>query len=150
MAARISLLSFLFLFLGFTASSQLYIGKTKIKLIKGLKSKINNPQITDDSVFKIRYVDQKAGNVEKHFRFDKSGKCFSEKVIAECDTCFQTLLNMVLSYPKYEWKKINENQYISKYSEFMMIELPVEPGDYSFHIFRTEWNKALYKMLTGN
>jgi hypothetical protein len=150
MAARISIVSFLILLLAISASSQDYIGKTKVKLVKELKSLPGEPQVIDDSVFKIRFVDQNAGNVVKLFRFDKSGKCFSEEVIASCDSCFHGLLNIVLGKKKYEWKKINENQYISKYSEFMMIELPVEPGDFSFSVFHTEWNKELYRMLTGN
>lgn len=150
MVICIRLVCFLVLMLGLKAEAQSYIGKTRSKVIKELHNIMPDGYVTEDSVLKIAYVDPGSGNVEKLFKFDKSGKCYSEKVKASCESCFNALLNSVLQSKKYEWKKINENQYISKYSEFMMIELPVEPGDYSFHVFHTEWNKELYRMLTGN
>lgn len=65
------------------------------------------------------------------YSFNRSGKCQSEKVIAGCDSFFNKYLQAVLGQKKYEWKKINENQYLSKYITRMMIELPAETNNFS-------------------
>jgi hypothetical protein len=55
----------------------------------------------------------------------------------------------LLAKEKYVWKKINENQYISKFEDKIMIELPTENKSNSITIIRTDWTKILYDILAG-
>ena len=82
------------------------------------------------------------------YRFNKEGKCISEKITAYCDSCYKKFLGDLLAIKKYKWKKINENQYISGYNSKMMIELPVkEETSFFYIILRTNWNKKLYQLI---
>lgn len=83
------------------------------------------------------------------YEFDKAGKCRSEKVISRCDSCINKKLKSTLKMGKYGWKKINENQYVSKFEDKMMIELPVESNEYYYTILRMNWSKTLYDLLIG-
>ena len=60
---------------------------------------------------------------------------------------YATGLASILNQKEYNWKKINENQYISSYEKFLLLELPPESPDLSFKVFRTTWSKALYDLL---
>lgn len=139
-----------FMLVSSTASAQHYIGMSFSEIAKSFKEekgyKINN----DGTLLTFSYHDEISGTVQLKFRFDGSGKCFFEEYETACDSCIKNQLKNILSKEKYGWKKINENQYVSKFKEYLMIELPVEPGDYSFSVFRTEWNKESYKLLTGS
>lgn len=104
----------------------------------------------EKSLLTFAYNDAAAGMVQLKFRFDGDGKCFFEEYEATCDSCMKNVLKSILAKEKYGWIKINENQYVSRFKEYLMIELPVENGDYSFSVFRTEWSKQSYKMLTGS
>lgn len=83
------------------------------------------------------------------YEFDKYGKCKSEKVIAGCDTCINKWLRATLKMEKYGWRKINENQYVSKFEDRMMIELPPEGVINNYSILRMGWTKVLYDLLTS-
>lgn len=103
-----------------------------------------------DSTLVIAYKDQTVQPVVFIYTFNKKGRCWSEKIIAGCDSCFTKYLYGVLDQKKYGWKKINENQYVSNYVDRMMLEFPPENKDFSYVILRTAWTKELYRLLTGH
>jgi hypothetical protein len=136
--------------------SQNFIGRSKAQVKKILQKQIlknDSLDITltdDDSVLHYSIKAGKTLPADFIYGFTKSGKCQSEKIIALCDSCFNKFLKNVLSQKRYDWKKINENQYVSKYAARMMIELPQENTDFYYTILKTDWNKNMYKLLTGN
>jgi hypothetical protein len=138
---------------GFTQNN---IGKYKKQVKKYLQGQIKrNDSLTitltdNDSLLTFSIKAGKTLPADFIYGFNKNGKCQMEKVIAGCDSCFNKFLKNVLSQKKYDWKKINENQYVSKYNTRMMIELPPENKDFSYTILKTDWNKNMYKLLTGN
>lgn len=146
----------LFFLLPFTGFSQNFIGKSKAQVRKKLQEQIEkNDNLSilltekeSELVFTIKPV--KVLPAEFIYGFDKNGKCQSEKITAYCDSCFNKFLQDVLEQKRFDWKKINENQYVSKYRAQMMIELPAENNDFSYTILKTAWTKKLYKMLIGN
>src|SRR5436190_13679426 len=107
--------------------SQFYINKTKSQVKqelgkKFLKKDSNSASITEtDSTLLLKL--RGAGIVESDhiYRFDKSGKCSSEKTITWCDSCHEKLLQSLLAEKKYDWKKINMNQYVSDFSASLFI-----------------------------
>ncbi len=149
----IRIITFFLLLLSIPGISQTYINKSKSTVKKELAkfSVANNNLKTilteTDSFIVFLIRDPRTRNADFIYGFDQSGKCSSEKTMAGCDSCQANFLRNVLNQKKYEWVKINENQYVSKFSEKLMIELPENDKDYSFIILRMDWSKILYDML---
>ncbi|MBL7725589.1 MAG: hypothetical protein JNK27_15680 [Chitinophagaceae bacterium] len=133
--------------------SQGYINLKRTEVISTLKKKFQpagNNQATisllKDTV-KVIPADNRANEPVYIYLFDESGRCKSETIMTRCDSCLTGLLQAALAQKKYEWKKINENQYISKFEDKLMIELPPENPNHSFSFLRVEWTRKLYDLL---
>ncbi len=150
------ILAFLLFASPFTAFTQQFIGKSHAQVKKELNKKLAKEDglavvmNDNDSTIVYSYKDDKAQPVDFIYGFDKHASCWWEKVSASCDSCFRKYLADVLAQKKYEWKKINENQYISRYADHLLIELPGLSNDYSYTILHTEWTREVYDMLKGN
>ncbi len=81
------------------------------------------------------------------FVFDQKGLCLTETTNTRCDSCHDGYLKIVLDKKKYNWKKINENQYISRFEDGLMIEMFPEGEIRSFSVLRVEWTRELYELL---
>lgn len=133
--------------------SQHFIGKKKAAVMKFLqaeKSRQDSLEIVITEDASNIYYSVKPGKTQAAdfiYNFGPDGKCRTEKVKASCDSCFRKYLQKALDNKKLGWKKINENQYVSRYASRMMIELPPEANDYSFVILHSDWNRKLYKLL---
>jgi hypothetical protein len=79
--------------------------------------------------------------------FDEKGLCLTETTITRCDSCHDGYLKAVLGKKKYNWKKINENQYISRFEDNLMIELFPEGEIRSFSVLRADFTRELYDLL---
>ncbi len=145
-----------FVLLSFSGFSQNYINKTKAQVRKELNEYVSmndslNAAISETATaITLSIKGPKTLPADFIYRFDKTGKCKSEKVMGGCDSCFNKYFQAALDRKKYEWRKINENQYISGFVARMMIELPVDSKDFSFTILRTDWSKQMYDLLKGN
>lgn len=136
--------------------SQSYIGQNRKKVKKRLEQYVSSvPDYTgtfreagDSITLSMQTTDVTPTLFV--YRFDKSGKCSSEKVIANCDSCFTKFLQAALSQKEYKWKKINETQYVSDYQKKLLLEVPPENTNFSFQILKLGWSKEQYKMMTGN
>ncbi len=79
--------------------------------------------------------------------FDKKGLCMTETTSTRCDSCYNGYLEVLLNKKISNWKKINENQYISRYEDNMMIELVPEAEIRTFSIFRADFTREVYELL---
>ncbi|MCX6318228.1 MAG: hypothetical protein NTW29_13115 [Bacteroidetes bacterium] len=139
-----------------TGQAQNFINKRASQVINMLNKYDAGPGYekpvitTGDSIITMRV--KGSGKIETVFiyLFDSEGRCKSEQIKASCDSCYKKYLDGVLAQKKYQWKKINENQYISSFGKKRMIEMPAENNDFSYMILRTGWSKKLYQLLTGN
>lgn len=145
----------LLLFFPLAASSQKYIDKARADVKKELEKYVSDnktihPLLTEtDSTLVLAVNDPAAQPVSFIYGIDeKTGKCDYQKTVASCDSCYKKYLKNLLDQKTYGWKKINENQYVSKYAFQLMLELPVEDKDYSFTLFKAQWSKELYDILT--
>jgi hypothetical protein len=144
---------YLFLFSPFFICAQDKVGKTKTEIKKQLDTwktanRSLSPVITDAATTSTLTIKDPAyGLVKFIYTFNKSKICTSEKTVATNDSARTNLLNTVLEQPVHEWKKINGNQYISKFSDKLMIEIPGKPTDHSFTIYKADWTKEVYDML---
>ena len=136
-----------------TGFSQLYINKTKSQVKqelgkKFLKKDSISASITEtDSTLLMKVRGTGATEADHIYSFDKSGKCSAEKTVTWCDSCFEKLLQPVLAQKKYQWKKININQYVSEFSAGVFLEIQVTGNTYSFTIFRLNFSRKMYKFL---
>lgn len=145
----------LFLLIPVTGFSQTFIGKNKADVkneLQNQKKGGDSLSITISDKDSVLVLTQKKGDnsaTDFVFGFDKSGICQSEKIISTgCDSCFYDLLKKVLGQTKYEWKKLNENQYVSKYADRMLLEVQAENIPLYYSILRTQWTEEFYKMIT--
>jgi hypothetical protein len=136
-----------------TSFSQGFINKNKKQVIKILGkydagAEFSTHDITEtDSTVQLFIKDAAGKGTTFIYYFDKSNRCHTEEIKASCDSCYKTYLQGVLDKKKYQWKRINENQYVAGYKHQLMIELPAEKNDFSYMILRTSWTKKLYEML---
>ncbi len=79
--------------------------------------------------------------------FDEKGLCMTETTNTRCDSCHDGYLKIILDKKKYNWKKINENQYISRYEDNMMIELFPEGEIRTISVLRADFTRELYDLL---
>ena len=144
-----------FIFMPATVLSQTYINKTRVRVKKELeKFSLENDSLKTifketDSTLTFLIRDSRFSPADFFYRFDKSGKCTMEKTTASCDSCIHTYLQTALNRKEYEWKKINETQYISGFSKKMFLEIPDDSAAHSFMIFRANLSKEMYTVLRG-
>jgi hypothetical protein len=103
-----------------------------------------------DSVMTLSIRDMVYGKVQFQYTFNKDSICITEKTITSCDSCRRNYLNAVLEQGGYEWRRLNGNQYISKFGDHLMIEIPGNEKDMSFTIYQVAWTKEVYDMLLKN
>jgi hypothetical protein len=144
------------LFLPATGFSQLYINKTKSHVKQDLSKSISkNDSITSiitetDSTILMSVRGTGATEADHIYSFDNAGKCSAEKTITWCDSCFEKLLQPLLAEKKYQWKKINLNQYVARFSAGVFMEMQITGTIYSFTIFRINLTKEMYTSLFEN
>jgi hypothetical protein len=81
------------------------------------------------------------------YGFDSAGICNTEKFITDCRTCFEKQLHLLIDQPSYQWKKINENQYVSRFEDRLLLEVAPDADQYFFTLFRAVWTKEFYDIL---
>ena len=136
------------------AEAQRFISKDYDKVLKELKkynpgndSTTVNFSSTENGI-KMAVAGTRSQPVTFEYSFDTNKKCISEKIIANCDSCYKKYLNELLSKKKYGWVRLNENQYISAYKWRLMIELPVsEEKTLFYNLLKVEWSKETYAIL---
>ncbi len=149
-------LSIILFVLPVLAHSQLNINKTKAEIKKEItKSKKDNRSVKfsvyeTDSTLSIVTIKQDKEQKDLLLQFDKKGNCKMEKMSFSSDIIFKKDLSEILDLKKYEWQKVNENQYVSKFEENIMIELPADDQLKTINIIRMDWTKALYDLLLNN
>lgn len=82
-----------------------------------------------------------------NFSFNKKGQCQGETIYFTSESAFTNFLTTITQNPIYQFKKINENQYVSDYEHFLLIELPAESPEKKIGVFKTTWTRSLYDLL---
>jgi hypothetical protein len=149
-------LALLFLLLPLNLFAQEHLGKSRTEVVSSLKKFVaNNPSMEPklnetDSTIDLTVKDPKFLTTSFSYTFDSTGTCVIEKVRSACDACRGYWLKAVLDKKDYDWKKINGNQYISKFTNQVLIEIPIEDKDYTFMMFKAQWSKEMYDMLINH
>lgn len=118
--------------------------KAETALRKAYPASNNQPSVypRKDSIL-VRVNSQS----ELIFVFDEKGLCTTETINTRCDTCHDGYLKNILDKKKYNWKKINENQYISRFEDNVMIELFPEGEIRTISVLRADFTREIYDLL---
>ena len=129
--------------------SQEWVGEDRDDLTRKFPEKNPNATLslsTDSTViFKLNVDSEEETTII--FYFTKKGEVSMEETKSRCRQCLEMRLAAVLAKEKYRWKKINGNQYVSRFSWKLLLELEPEDGN-SFRIIRTGWTRKSYRLLT--
>jgi hypothetical protein len=136
----------------FSVRSQGFINKNRPFVKEQLERQVwadNRARIVEsDSTFSINYPEQGELRTTFTYTFDNNGYCKAEYINASCDSCYQKYLKNVLSQKtRFRWRELNANQYVSKYSAKLLLEVTPEAKAYSYRILRTSWTRKQYKLL---
>lgn len=106
--------------------------------------------VETDSTLVFSSQDKKALDAKVFiYGFDSTGICNTEKFITDGKTCFEKQLHLLIDQPRYQWKKINENQYVSRFEDRLLLEVAPDAGQYFYTLFRAVWTKEIYNMLVS-
>jgi hypothetical protein len=125
---------FILLFTPSASSSQQLIDQSKAKVKKELKKYVaanNNDTLSvrlaeTDSSLLVSVTGPTVSPVSFYYSFDRTGKCISQETKASCESCLEKFLSQALERKEYKWRKINENQYVSRFSKRLLLEIPAE------------------------
>ncbi|MBI3138443.1 MAG: hypothetical protein HYZ15_07655 [Sphingobacteriales bacterium] len=134
------------------ARAQDYINATHSTAETVLKKKYpakkhHSPVTVSVDTIRVLWKGPAGARTEYIYAFDDNHLCFSETIITHCDSCLTGYLQQVLDKKNFGWKKINENQYISRFADNLMIELSADEALHSFSVLRVDWTRELYDML---
>jgi hypothetical protein len=133
--------------------SQGFIGRSKKGTVRTLQaeSKKSNfkqsPVETNDQYVVLHVKDSSFQPASFYYYFDERGKCNQEKTISFCDSCFIKYRDELLNRKQYEWVKINDTVYVSKFSKKRMLELHPNQPDKTMDLLKISWTKAAYHQL---
>lgn len=127
--------------------AQGFIGLSKEKVKKGLDSYVAKNQLSaviDESPFTTTlFIDAPSGQkTEFIYHFDSGGRCRREVRIS-CDSCIVKYIAETLATKDPGWKKLNERQYISKYSKRLLLEIDQS----STTVRQVQWNRDSYNEI---
>jgi len=143
----------IFCILPLFASAQLSLGETKQQIHQEIKQKLkehtnSHHKLTEtDSSLVLAITSANKSKVVYSYKFNANGYCSQQKITNDSDKAMQMQMDEILSVKKYNWKKINENQYISDFESGLILEFPPENTEHSLIIIKTEWTKEFYELL---
>jgi hypothetical protein len=146
----------IFLLAPSAAFAQLLISKTKNEIKKEIEkihaAKDNISLILTETDSSMSYASKETQDNKPgyFFHFDSTGKCNLQKILTTSDSCHQASLMQLLAEKEYEWKQLNMNQYISKFTAGVFLEMQSINEVYSITIMKTNLSKEMYQFLMGN
>ncbi len=131
------------------AFSQKFIGLSKRAVRQKLKtaSLRNSPIESNDQYVVLHIKDSTFQPASFYYYFDKDGKCYQERRVSFCDSCYLKYRNELLARKKYEWVKVNDTVYVSKFSRKRTLELHPNQYDKTLDLFKTSWKREEYEQL---
>lgn len=134
------------------ALSQGYINLTKEKARKKLeKTKAHNSNtniVLQESDTTLSYLlrDSAVQNFDLLLFFDNKNRCYKEKKILTCDSCYQKFLNNILSDKYYRWTKINATTYFSRFPYRIILETRLAK-EFTIELKRSDLARAEYRII---
>jgi hypothetical protein len=126
------------------------LGKDREKL-KKIYSESGQPGrfLETDSTISIILNPGSQGEISHTYYFAESKSANILRYQTACISCYEKDLENILSNEDLGWKKINGNQYVSRFGKKMLLETDPGSNRTSFRIMRTGWTRKSYRLLLG-
>ncbi|MDF2192868.1 hypothetical protein [Paraflavitalea sp. CAU 1676] len=134
------------------ASAQ-YIGKTRTATLRALRSSVKFHKYKGDPIEQGEHTvamhidDSSWYRTSFYYDFNKKGKCFRERVTTYCDTCFRKYRGDRLDKKRFDWIKVTDSLYVSKFSKQRMLETHQNGEERTIELTKIEWNQSEYDQL---
>lgn len=143
----------------FTTQAQQYIGLSPVDCTKAAWNSIGKDATiartlaydkapTPPDTMCIAGFAGPAAPLRLHLQFDTTRICNLEVWFFNSESDRNAYLQQTLIDPKWGWKKLNENQYISDFVHQRTLEVPAENSAWKFSVIRSAWTRTLYDLLT--
>ena len=130
-----------------TGYSKASLKKTLEKYMQETDLKSSYIHETDTTLL-LSIRDAGVSEVDFYYHFDKTGKCDVEKKLTKCTSCLAGYLKAVLKDKEFNWIKINEQLYLSKYSKKRKVEIVDDQASCPYiKITRVNWRRPEYKKV---
>jgi hypothetical protein len=138
------LLTLVFVVLTTGSFAQHFMDQTRDEIETRLREKFPKANfLTTDSTLVMHENQQ---SIEFVYHFTPEGKCRAELASFADHAAFRSHFDHILSMKKYKWKKINGNQYISKFRKRLLLETDPDLAP-RYWILKAGWNRRTYRML---
>lgn len=140
---RILLFMLLMSCISTVALAQGYIDQAKEKARKKLeKSRAHNAGVNilieeSDSTLSYLVRDKAVQNLDILLFFDNKNRCYKERKVLTCDSCYQKFLNNMLADKYYRWTKINDSTYYARFPYRIILETR-QAGEYTLELRRSD------------
>ncbi|MBW4888163.1 hypothetical protein KXQ82_00485 [Mucilaginibacter sp. HMF5004] len=129
------------------AQSAIYDTMEKVEShMKYLVKKYNPEIFKTDTSLAYSFSDSTLDTYLMFFKFDKNKKCDLRKWVYRADIGLKKSFKEILGYKNYDWRPINSNKFLSKFSEHLLLvrddeslTLTITPISYT----ETEYQKML-------
>jgi hypothetical protein len=144
-----SLLILLLLLFVYGAFSQSYIGDVKSVVRSGLKRYMKSQELTNSNIIEsgdtmtLHINDPRKMPAEFRYIFNENRWCIAEQKLA-CRRCADEFMKTTLAAKKYEWVKINDSTYVSKYSKKRLLQVIAVDTMKRVDITKIKWSKEEY------
>ncbi|WP_315814429.1 hypothetical protein [Paraflavitalea speifideaquila] len=110
----------------------------------------NSPIEMNDQYMVLHVKDSSFQPASFYYYFDERGKCNQEKTISFCDSCYTKYRDKLLARKQFEWVRINDTLYVSKFSKKRRLELHPHQPDRTMNLFKTSWKRPEYELLLSD
>lgn len=144
------LLILVLLFIVHSAFSQFYIGDHKNVVRNGLKRYIRTEDLTNTVIAErgdtlvLQINDPRKQHAAFRYIFNQSQWCIAEQKIA-CERCAAEFMKTTLAAKKYEWVKINDSTYVSRFSKKRLLQVTAIDTMKRVDITKIKWTREKYE-----
>ncbi len=135
------------------AFSQSMIGHTRSVVRTHLKRYIRQHNFTNSKIEEradtmlLNVKEKDLAAVEFRYIFNANRWCIAEQKTTCCEQCMSTLMTDILGSKRFEWNKINDSTYISKFSKKRLIKVTQTNETKRVDIHKIKWSRQQYETL---
>jgi hypothetical protein len=124
------------------------LGSPKAEIEKKLSYDIGTGMIATDSTISYNLSTDPQGYIRVTCHFSREENCSMIIYSSDDAGTYAYYLDRVIEDPKYRWRKINGNQYVSKYRKKLLLETDPDPSKQAFRVLPAQWTRETYRTFT--
>jgi hypothetical protein len=132
---------------GHLHSQILLLGHPKTEIEKKLSADPGTGVTSYDSTISYNLPAGNQGYITIICHFSTEEKCSMLSFTSVDSLAYRDYFSSVIKDQKYRWRKINGNQYVSKFSKRLLLETDPDKSKRSFRILPAQWTRKTYKLI---